>query len=100
MTPQVHDKLRAVAARYDDLTRLVSDPAVQANPQTYKTHAKELAELESLVDAHRKYGQLADQLAQARDVASSGDAEMKALAEEEIEQLERDTAALEEEIKR
>jgi peptide chain release factor 1 len=81
MTPQVHDKLKAVAARYDELARLVSDPAVQANQQTYKTHAKELSELESLVDAHRRYDQLADQLAQAREVASSADADMKELAE-------------------
>src|SRR5688572_28510994 len=99
MTPQVHDKLKAVAARYDELARLVSDPAVQANPQTYRTHAKELSDLETLVDAHRKYDQLADQLAQAREVASGADAEMKELAEDEIEQLERATGALEEEIK-
>ena len=99
MTPQVHDKLKAVAARYDELTRLVSDPAVQANQQNYRTHSKELAEIESLVDAHRKYAQLADQLAQAREVASGADPDMKELAEEEIEELERETGALEEQIK-
>src|SRR6186997_1874810 len=99
MTPQVHDKLKAVTARYDELTRLVSDPAVQANQQSYRTHAKELSEIESLVDAHRKYDQLADQLQQAREVASGADADMKELAEEEIEELERETGALEEHIK-
>jgi peptide chain release factor 1 len=99
MTPQVHDKLKAVAARYDELTRLVSDPAVQANQQTYRTHAKELSEIEPLVDAQRKYARLADQLAQAREVASGADADMKELAEEEIDELERETGALEEQIK-
>jgi peptide chain release factor 1 len=99
MTPQVHEKLKAVTARYDELTRLVSDPAVQANQQSYRTHAKELSEIESLVDAHRKYDQLADQLAQAREVASGADPDMKELAEEEIEELERETGALEEQIK-
>ena len=42
MTPQVLEKLKSVAARYDELTRLVSDPAVQANPPTYRTHSKAL----------------------------------------------------------
>ncbi len=45
MTPQVHEKLKSVAARYDELTRLVSDPAVQADPPTYRTHSKALAEI-------------------------------------------------------
>ena len=45
MTPQVLDKLKSIAARYDELTRLVSDPAVQADPPTYRTHSKALAEI-------------------------------------------------------
>jgi peptide chain release factor 1 len=99
MTPQVHEKLKSIAARYDALTSLVSDPAIQANPQTYRTHAKELAELEPLVEAHRRYDQLADELSQAREVAAGSDAEMKAMADDEIERLERETGALEEQIK-
>ena len=54
MTPQVREKLKSVAARYEELTRLVSDPAVQADPPTYRTHAKAIAELQPLVDHHRR----------------------------------------------
>src|SRR5262245_51103662 len=97
MTAQVHEKLKSVAARYDELTRLVSDPAVQANAQTYRTHAKELAELEPLVEAHRRHMQLSDELAQAREVAS--DPSMKDMAEEEITRLEKELETLEAEIK-
>jgi peptide chain release factor 1 len=99
MTRQVLDKLNSVAARYEELTRLVSDPAIQANAQTYKSHSKELAEIEPLVEAHRQYTQMADELSQARDVAASDDAGMKTLAEDEIERLEKDMAGLEEQIK-
>jgi len=99
MTPQVLDKLKATEARYDELARLVSDPAVQADPPTYRTHAKALAELQPLVDAHREYAHAAGQLAEARDVASSGDAELKALAEAEIADLERRLATLGDEIR-
>jgi peptide chain release factor 1 len=95
----MQEKLRATTARYEELTRLVSDSAVQAVPQTYRTYAKELAELEPLVDAYRRHQQLSDELAQARDVASSGDPDMVALAQEEIAGLGRELATLEEELK-
>jgi peptide chain release factor 1 len=99
MTPQVHDKLKSIAARYDELARLVSDSAIQANPQTYRTHTKELSELEPMVEALRRNDQLTDELSQAREVAAGSDADMKALADDEIERLERELATLEEQIK-
>ena len=67
MTPQVHEKLKSVAARYDELTRLVSDPAVQADPPTYRTHSKALAEIEPLVERYRRYTSSADELGDARE---------------------------------
>jgi peptide chain release factor 1 len=88
-----------VTARYEDLTRLVSDPAVQADPPTYRTHSKALAEIEPLVESYQKFQQLDAELADARELAAGGDAEMKALAKEEIARIEREVAALEDGIK-
>jgi peptide chain release factor 1 len=85
----VLDKLKSVEGRYQELTRLVSDPAVQSDPPSYRTHSKALAELQPLVDRYRDYLQAQDELAQARDVAASGDAELQALAREEIAALEQ-----------
>jgi peptide chain release factor 1 len=99
MNPQVLGKLRSMQARYDELTRLVSDQAVQADPPTYKTHSKALRELQPIVDRYRAFTHAERELAQARDVAQSVDADMKALAEDEIEQLERKLATLFEEIR-
>jgi peptide chain release factor 1 len=99
MTPQVRDKLRAVEARYDELTRLMSDPAVQADPPTYRTHAKALAEAEPLVDCLREYEKAERELADAREVAASGDAGLRELAEEEMPALERKLADLEQQAK-
>jgi peptide chain release factor 1 len=89
------DKLRSVATRYDELSRLVSDPAVQADPPTYRGHAKALAEIEPLVECLREYERAARSLADAREVARSSDPGMKALADEEIAGLEQKMAALE-----
>ena len=88
MTSQVLDKLKATAAHYDELTRLVSDPAVQADPPTYRTHSKALADLQETVDRYHEYDAAERQLAEAREVAASGDPELRELAAEEIAALE------------
>ncbi len=99
MTPQVRDKLRAVASRYDELTRLMSDPAVQADPPTYRTHAKALSEAEPLVECLREFEKAERELADAREVARSADAGLRELADEEIAGLERAMAELSERAK-
>jgi peptide chain release factor 1 len=99
MTSQVQEKLRSVEARYDELTRLVSDPVVQADSAAYRTHAKALAEIEPLVDRYRLYVQRDAELRDTRELAESGDAEMKALARDEIARLEGELASLEQELK-
>ena len=99
ITPQVLEKLKSVAARYEELTKLVSDPAVQADPPAYRTHSKALAELQPLVDRFREYERARDALAQAQDVAASPDPELQALAQEEIKGLEERLAALGDEVR-
>ena len=98
MTPQVLDKLRFVEARYEELTRLISDASVQADPPTYRTHSKALAEMQDLVDRYREYKVATQSLADTRELANAGDADMKELAAEEIRALEAQIAALESEM--
>ena len=70
--------------------RLVSDPAVQADPPTYRTHAKALAEIAAARRAATASTSSVDRRADRRRARwrPSGDAEMQALAEEEIARLE------------
>ena len=44
------DKLSAVEASYDELMKQLADPAIQADPSTYRKHARTLRELEPLVE--------------------------------------------------
>jgi len=99
MTPQVLDKLKANEARYEELTRLVSDSTVQADPATYRKHAKALAELQPLIDAYRERVRVGAELAEANELMASGDQEMKALASEEIPGLSARLATLDESIR-
>ena len=91
--------MKAVVARFEELTRFVSDPAVQGDPPTYRKHTKELAEIQPLVDGYQKYEHLEGELEKDREVARSSDAELRALAEEEIKTRETEMAALEEELR-
>jgi peptide chain release factor 1 len=99
MSPQVLEKLKSIERRYDELTRLVSDPAVQADSTAYRTHSKALAEVQPLVEKYHEYQRIEAQLAENREIAASDDAEMKALADEEIRSLEARLPGLDEDIR-
>ncbi len=99
MTPQVRQKVKSVVARHDTLSRLVSDPAVQADSTTYRTHSKALSDLQDLVDRYAEYERAEQLLADARDVAASDDAELREMAAEEIRGLETTLAGLDEQMR-
>jgi peptide chain release factor 1 len=88
MTFQVTQKLKSMAARYEELLRMVSDPAVQADPAAYRTLSKSVVELQPVVEAYELWQKLDRQLVENRELAGGDDAEMAALAKEEIPGLE------------
>jgi peptide chain release factor 1 len=93
------DKLTSVESRYTDLAAKLADPAVQADPSQYRTHAKSLAEIEPIVEKFHEFKGVLTQIAQAQELVGSGDAEMKELAQEELRELEARRDVLESEIK-
>src|SRR5574341_2094655 len=82
------DKLNAVESRYADLMAQLASPAVQSDPTEYRKQAKALAEIEPLVDRYREYKGVEAEIAQALELVRSSDAEMRALAQEELQALE------------
>ena len=80
------DKLNAVESRHDELMSLVSDPAVQADQGEYRKHTKALAEIQPLVEKYREYKTVLHEATQAQELADSSDsdADLRALAEEEL----------------
>ncbi len=91
------EKLKAIQHQYDELTRLIEE-----NVEDYQKvgeYAKERAELEQIYQRSIHYQDLLKQLDQARELASSDDAEMGALAAAEAEDLTPQIEALEKELK-
>jgi len=93
------DKLNAVEARYGELTALLADPAVQNDAAKYRDNAKALSELEPLVEKYREFKAVDQQTRDAQELVRAGDADMAALAKEELKDLEPRHAALLEEIR-
>jgi peptide chain release factor 1 len=87
------DKLQAVEARYEKLMSLISDPAVQAEPATYRTHTKALSEIQDTVETFRVYKGVLDEKRQAEELAS--DPDMADLVREELTRLNARVAELE-----
>jgi len=93
------DKLTSVEARYDDLMTRLGTTEVQSDPAEYKKAAKALSDLEPLVQKFREYKSVEQDIAGARELVAGGDAEMKALAEEELVSLDARREALLQELK-
>jgi len=93
------DKLNSVEKRYSELAANLADPSVQADPGEYRKQAKALSEIEPLVEKYREYKAVQEEIAQAQELVKGSDADMRALAQEELGSLESRREALERELK-
>jgi peptide chain release factor 1 len=92
------DKLAGIVARYEELERLISDPANVSDYEKVAEYAQERAELEDIVQAARVYQQAMGELEQAR--ALFDDPDMADLAREEASDIEARIPDMEAELLR
>ncbi|TAK61903.1 MAG: peptide chain release factor 1 [Bacteroidetes bacterium] len=94
------ERLEQLAARYDEVTHLLSDPAIINNQERYRELSKEHSELSPLVQAYEKYKKTKNDAQNLRElVGSSDDAEMRELAAVELQEAENALIRLEDELK-
>ena len=94
-------RLDEVAAQYDSVQAQLGTPAVTSDPDAIRRLGQELARLEPVVEAFRALEATRHELAGARELrdAGDGDAEMKAMASDEIERLTADEERLLDQLK-
>ena len=82
-------KLEAVAEKYDELTRLLSDPGVAADHQRYQKYSRERSEIEDVVSHYRAYRSMLRQIKEAEEITQDkqADPELRAMAEAELKDL-------------
>ena len=94
------DKIKQVVTRYDEIERQMTDPAVLADHVKLTELAQERSDLQALVEAYREHERVAQELADARELAELETGEMAELAEAEIETLEAHLESLDSEMRR
>ncbi|MBQ6496363.1 MAG: peptide chain release factor 1 [Firmicutes bacterium] len=93
------DKLDFITEKYDELSKLVSDPDVINNQPVWQKHIKEMGEIEPIVKKYKEYKKAKSDLAEAKEMLEEGDEEMRELAKMEIGDLEEQIQQNEEELK-
>jgi peptide chain release factor 1 len=94
-------KLAEVARQYDDLQAEVARPETSMDPSAIRRLGQELARLEPVVAAYRRLESTRAELAGARELRDSAEAdeELRGMARDEISRLETDETRLVEELK-
>jgi len=95
------DKLRQIEERSNEIARMLSDPAILAQPAEYARLRREHAETVETVERFTEYRKVLKRLGEARHILSEGgDRELVELAQAEVDDLAARQAALEDELKR
>jgi peptide chain release factor 1 len=93
------DKLASVESRYEELLASIGTAEIQSEPAEYRKQTKALSEIEPLVEKFREFKIVAGEIAQAEELIKGSDAEMRALAEEELRALTQRRERIESELK-
>ena len=94
------EKLDGLVARFEEVSTLITDPAVIADQKRYVKLTKEYKELDDLMKARKEYIQTLANIEEAKDIlANESDADMREMAKEELDNSQERLPELEEEIK-
>jgi peptide chain release factor 1 len=93
------DKLDEIERKFERLTADLSSPQVLADPTKIVKVTKERSSLEPLVNTYRDYKKVLKHLAEDEELLAASDADMKALAREELPALKQRRDELEAQLK-
>ena len=94
------EKLDGLEARYEEVSTLITDPAVIADQQRYVKLTKEYKDLDDIMKARKRYIDCLNAIKEAKDIlANEKDPDMKEMAREELSENENLKPQLEEDIK-
>ena len=94
------EKLEGLVARFEEVSTLITDPAVIADQKRYVKLTKEYKELGDLMNARKEYMQVLGGIEEAKEIiANETDQEMREMAREELDACQTRQPELEEQIK-
>ena len=95
------EELEEIKEKYRQLTESLSDPSLVSDPQKIKKVAKERARLEPVVKKYEEYQKIVKGIEDSEEILkdSSSEADIKELAEEELEHLREKEEEVKEELR-
>jgi peptide chain release factor 1 len=88
------DKLSTVESQYEDLMTRLGTAEVQSDQAEYRKAAKQLSDLEPLVQKYREYKTVQKDIEGSEELVRGADADMRELAQEELKDLEAKREAI------
>jgi peptide chain release factor 1 len=98
MKPSILSKLETLSERHEEVAAMLGDSETIANQNRFRDLSREYSELETVVRCFEKFQQTETDIQDASAMLKDGDAEMRAMAKEEVDLGERRLDELEVEI--
>ena len=98
-TESLLQKLDDLEARFNEVSLLITDPAVIADMKRFVKLNREYRDLERISQARSEYVSLLSNISQAKELLGESDPEMRQMAREELDTATARLETLEEEIK-
>lgn len=94
------EKLDMLVIRFEEIGKLITDPAVIGDMKRYIKLNKEYRDLEKIVIARKEYQQVLTTIEEAKNILDKeNDSELREMAKDELEESQERLPVLEEEIK-
>ncbi len=91
------DKLEDILVKYIELTKLISDPEIISDQNTWKKYMKEQAAMKDVVEKYQEYKKVKQNMDDAKEMLE--DPDMKEMAEEEYYSSKKKLEEMEDELK-
>lgn len=99
MKASLRQRLESLQERFEELAALLAEPDVIADQPRFRDYSREYAELDELVEAWREFRATEGDVEAATQLCDDSDADMRALAEEELQVGRARLGTLEERLK-
>lgn len=100
MKASILAKLDTLAERYEEVAALMSDPDIIGDQNTFRELSKEYAELEPVVKSYSEFQSVVSNIEEAKALAKDADPDMRAMAQDELKEGEKQLELLELELQR
>lgn len=98
MKPSILTKLQLLLERHEELAALLGDAEVIGQQEKFRQYSREFSELEPVVAAYRAYCKVQTDIQTAQELLQENDADLKAMAEEELRTADERLQQLEQEL--